>query len=255
MDLYKPVRPKKIADQVFEQVRDLIFNGQLKPGEQVPPQRELAARLGVSRPSVREAMGRLVHLGLISQQQGQGTFVCAPSSETERNPLRALAGTQGLPLGDFLEMCSGPEGGSAALAARRAHEEDFALLEQSLADMERQLKHGSLSPQEDGFFHVRLASAAQNPGQASLIKHLHDLRLTDFKEKLAKLYTGRDSRAQLHAQHRAVLAAVKSRDHNAAREAMLAHLDFEMARLRPACQTPQAGSPSAAQIRRLVSLG
>lgn len=255
MDLYKPVRPKKIADQVFEQVRDLIFNGQLRPGEQVPPQRELAARLGVSRPSVREAMGRLAQLGLVSQQQGQGTFVRAPSSETDRNPLRALTGGQGLPLLDFLEICSGPESGSAAFAALRASDEDFALLEQSLEVMDRQLKRGPLSPQEDGFFHVRLAYAAKNPSQASLIKHLQDLRLTDFKEDLAKLYSAKDGRAQLHAQHRAVLAAVKSRDHNAAREAMLAHLDFEMARLRPACRSPQAGSPSAARVRRLVSLG
>ena len=73
--LLKPIKVKRVSDQAYEQIRDLIFRGQLKPGEQIMPERELAQALGVSRPTVREAIKQLVTMGLLEHRQGQGTFV------------------------------------------------------------------------------------------------------------------------------------------------------------------------------------
>ena len=80
-----PIKPKRISDLVFEQLRDLIFKGRIKPGEQLMIERELAENLGVSRPTVREAINKLVALRLIEHRQGQGTFVVSPAAE--KNPL------------------------------------------------------------------------------------------------------------------------------------------------------------------------
>ena len=81
----KPIKPKRVSDQVFEQLRELIYRGELKPGDQVMPERELSLALGVSRTTVRNAINKLVVLGLLEHQQGQGTFVRPPEAR-DRHP-------------------------------------------------------------------------------------------------------------------------------------------------------------------------
>ena len=71
----KPVRVKRVSDQVFEQLRDLIFRGELRPGQKIMPERDLGEALGVSRTTVRNAINKLVTLGYLAHKQGQGTFV------------------------------------------------------------------------------------------------------------------------------------------------------------------------------------
>ncbi len=85
--LLKPIKVKRVSDQAYEQIRDLIFRGQLKPGEQIMPERDLAQALGVSRPTVREAIKQLVTMGLLEHRQGQGTYVRSISDQRELNPL------------------------------------------------------------------------------------------------------------------------------------------------------------------------
>ena len=71
----KPIKPKRISDQVFDQIRELIFRGTLKPGDKLMTERELALAMNVSRTTIRDAIQRLVTMGIIVQKQGQGTFV------------------------------------------------------------------------------------------------------------------------------------------------------------------------------------
>lgn len=89
-DDFKPIKRRRVSDEIFEQIRDLIFRGRLKPGEKVPPERELASVFGASRPSVKEAINRLVSLGLVVQRQGRGTFVSSIESRYLENPLREV---------------------------------------------------------------------------------------------------------------------------------------------------------------------
>jgi GntR family transcriptional repressor for pyruvate dehydrogenase complex len=226
--LYRPVKPKKISEQVFEQLRDLIFRGQLKPGERLPPERELAEIMGVSRPTVREAVGRLVHLGLMEQHQGQGSFVRAVSPELGGNPLAVLTRGEDVSLQDLLEVRLGLECNSAVLAARRATEEDVDLLERSLEGMRRRVAAGGLGNQEDVYFHMRLAYATKNPAQVLLMKHFYDLLHAGISAGLRRLYQEPASINQILVQHGKVLEAVRNRDPEAAFETMLAHIRFVM---------------------------
>ena len=84
---WKTIKAKRVSDQAFEQIRDLVFRGrELKPGRPIMPERELAQALGVSRPTVREAIKKLVTMGLLEHRQGQGTFVSSTDARRETQP-------------------------------------------------------------------------------------------------------------------------------------------------------------------------
>ena len=127
-DLLKPIQVKRISDQAFEQIRDLLFRGQLKTGEQIMPERELAQALGVSRPTVREAIKKLVTMGFLEHRQGQGTFVRSIDSQRENNPLAAMIEGPEASLEELLEVRMGLEGQAVILAAQRATPEDIRVL-------------------------------------------------------------------------------------------------------------------------------
>lgn len=226
MQLYQQVRPKKIADQVYEQLRDLIFRGQLKPGDQLPPERELADRLGVSRPTIRAAVGKLVNLNLVEQRQGHGTFVANHHDGGEKNLLGLMIEGQAVTLHQLLEVRLGLECNSAVLAARRATEEDIALLETSLTQMRGQIDKGGLGSGEDLYFHMRIAYASQNPLQVQLMKQFYDYMAASIRENLGILYQDLVNVDLVHGQHEKVIQAIKAHDTQAAYENMRTHITF-----------------------------
>ncbi|MCF8043452.1 MAG: FadR family transcriptional regulator [Desulfarculaceae bacterium] len=226
MSRFKTVQPKKISDQVFEQLRDMIFRGQLKPLDQLPPERELAQQMGVSRPTVRNAVSRLVSLGLVEQRQGQGTFVAKHHDGGERNPLGLMVEGQTVSLTQLLEVRLGLECNSAVLAARRANDEDITLLEKSLAQMSDQIHKGGLGSSEDVYFHMRIAYASKNPLQVQLMKHFYDYMAAGIRENLQILYQDVVNVDLVHIQHEKVLAAIKAHDTHAAFDYMRSHINF-----------------------------
>ena len=149
----KPIKPKRISDQVLEQLRELIFRSEFKPGQQIPPERELAEALKVSRTSVRDAIGKLVAMGLLEQHQGQGTFVRVPEP-ADKHPLAVAMETQNASLEDLLEVRMGLECNAASLAAVRAEESDLQFLEKSLDEMRKEVQAGRLGTEADVAFHM-----------------------------------------------------------------------------------------------------
>ncbi|MBI5521885.1 MAG: FadR family transcriptional regulator [Desulfarculus sp.] len=224
--MFEVVRPKKISDQVFEQLRDLIFRGQLKPGQQILPERELAQSMGVSRPTVRAAINKLVDRGLLEHRQGQGTFVRQPRSDQDNNPLKLLLDGHEASLVELLEVRLGLECNAAALAARRASEEDIRLIEKSLKAMREKVEKGGLAFEEDAHFHMCIAYASKNPVQIHIMKHLYDLLRFGIRENLAHLYESPANIRAVIAQHEKVLGAIKGHDTQAAFEGMLQHINF-----------------------------
>lgn len=227
-NLYRSVNQKKAADLVFEQIRDLIYVGQIKPGEKIPPERELAETMGVSRPTIREAVGKLVNMGLLEQHQGQGTFVRIYSEDQDRNPLKAVIGDGSDSSQHLLEVRLGLECNSAVLAARRATEDDIALIEESLAAIRILTDAGETAYQEDVAFHMRIAYASKNPVQINLMKHFYDLLLLGIRDNLTYLYRNVNNKHLLRAQHEGIFAAIKNRDTQAAFDAMRQHIVFVM---------------------------
>ena len=224
--MLKPIKPKRMSDQVFEQLKDLIFRGHIKPGERLMTERELAQNLGVSRPTVREAINKLVAMHLLEHRQGQGTFVNMPVTTAEKNPLAAVIDGQDASLMDLLEVRLGLECNAVALAARRASEDDIREIEKSVEDMAAAIKEGNLGSDADISFHMAIAYATKNVVQIHIMKSLYDLLFYGIQENLQHLYTEPINLDKVLQQHTDILNAIRQHDPDEAYTAMKRHITF-----------------------------
>jgi GntR family transcriptional repressor for pyruvate dehydrogenase complex len=221
----KPISPKRISDQVFDQLRELILRGDFQPGQKIMTERELATALNVSRNSVREAINKLVTLKFLEQRQGQGTFVCS-MDEAVKIPLATVMETQDASLIDLLEMRMGIECAAASLAAQRANADDLAAIEKALEEMEIDTADGGLGTEGDLTFHMAIASATKNPLQVYIMKNVSDFLHVGIRENLLHLYQDPANIAEILKQHKAVYRAIRSGDADSAFNAMKNHIDY-----------------------------
>jgi len=221
----KPIKPTRISDQVFEQLRELIFRGELKPGQQIMPERELADALGVSRTSVRDAINKLAVMGLLKQKQGQGTFVRSPNS-LEKNPLAVAMETQDATLEDLLEVRMGLECNAASLAAGRAVEKDLLFLERSIDQMRKEVDSGRLGTEADVSFHMAISYATKNPLQIFLMRNVYDFLFVGIKENLSHLYEDPKNIDEIIEQHTEIFNTIRDHNPEKAFSAMKRHIDF-----------------------------
>jgi GntR family transcriptional repressor for pyruvate dehydrogenase complex len=215
-----PVKRSRIYEHIVRQIQALIREGRWTPGEQLPPERELAERFGVSRTSVREALRALHVQGLIESRQGGGTFVRGGDAEAFVPPFAAVIMRGQAELSEVLEMRELIEPGIARLAASRASGDDLSELE---ALLERQRASVALAKQffdEDTAFHHALARAADN----LILLRLHNVILDLLVEFRQTYLHGPDRAAVSLRGHAAILAALQRHDPEAAALASLIHI-------------------------------
>jgi GntR family transcriptional repressor for pyruvate dehydrogenase complex len=218
--LIEPVKRSRIYEHIVEQIRALIREGRWAPGDQIPPERELAERFRVSRTSVREALRALEMQGVIDSRQGGGTFVRTADTEALVPPLAAAILRGRRELAEVLEVRELIEPGIARSAASRATDEHVTELE-SLLERQRQcIAEGRSFVEEDTAFHYTLARAADN----HILLRLHNLIL-DLLRESRQSYLHVPDRPQTSLRgHEAILNAVKRRDPEAAYSASLEHI-------------------------------
>jgi GntR family transcriptional regulator, transcriptional repressor for pyruvate dehydrogenase complex len=221
----KPIRPKRISDQVFDQLRELIFRGEFKTGEKILTERELAEAFSVSRTSVRGAINKLVVMGLLEQKQGQGTFVRLPASK-EKNILANIVESQDASLTDLLEVRMGLECNAAAMAATRAVEKDFQFMQKSIEEMQKEVASGRLGTEADVSFHMAISYATKNPLQVYIMKNFYDFLFTGIKVNREGLYQIPSNIDSILSQHTAIYHAIRDKNPEAAYRAMKRHIDF-----------------------------
>jgi GntR family transcriptional regulator, transcriptional repressor for pyruvate dehydrogenase complex len=219
--MYKIVRSSRLYEQIVQQVEDSIVKGTLKPGDQLPPERELAQQFGVSRTAVREAVKALREKGLVEAYPGRGTFITDGTSYAIRQSLDRMVKigqTEGS--GYLVEVREILEPEIAALAATRADEENLAAMREAVAVMDAARRDSDAFIEADLDFHLALAEAAANPLILTLIDSIVGL----LREQRTRIFLveGGPERGQYH--HKRVLEAVEHRDPIGAREAMKAHL-------------------------------
>lgn len=219
--MYKIVRPSRLYEQIVQQVEESIHKGTLKPGDQLPPERELAQQFGVSRTAVREAVKALREKGLVEAYPGRGTFIMDEASYSIRLSLdRMMKLGQAEGSGYLVEVREILEPEIAALAAARAGEDDLAAMREAVAVMNDSKKDPDAFIEADLDFHLALAEAAANPLILSLIDSIVGL----LREQRMRIFQveGGPERGQYH--HKRILEAIEHRDPAGAREAMKAHL-------------------------------
>src|ERR1051326_2141986 len=218
--LREPVKRSRIYEHIVEQIRALIREGRWAPGDQIPPERELAERFRVSRTSVREALRALEMQGVIDSRQGGGTFVRTADTEALVPPLAAaiLRGRQ--ELAEVLEVRELIEPGIARGAAQRATAEHVAELETLLERQRRCIAEGRSFVDEDTAFHSRRARAADN----HILLRLHTLILDLLRESRQSYLPVPDGPQTSLRGHEAILNAIKMHDPQAAYNASLEHI-------------------------------
>jgi GntR family transcriptional repressor for pyruvate dehydrogenase complex len=222
----KPIKPKRISDQVFEQIRELIYKGEFTPGQQILPERELAISMAVSRTSVRNAINKLVTLGLLEHRQGQGTFVSSPETR-QGNPLAAVMATDEATLDDLLEVRLGLECNAAMVAAQRATETDLRAIRKSLDEMAEDLAEtDKIGTTPDTAFHMAITFSTKNPVLIHLMRNFYDFLFVGIKKNLTHMYMDRAALEDVLGHHRAICAAIERRDPQGAYDAMYSHIRY-----------------------------
>ena len=221
----EPIRPKKISEEIVNQIKQLISKGELKPGDRIPSERELATMLGVSRPSVREAIMVLEAMGFVESRQGGGTYVKALTEGSIMNPLAKLVEKRDPELlRSLAEVRMGLESWSAYLAAQRATDADIAEMRRLYRIMEKQAAKGGWSPDVDAEFHYAITAASHNSLQMHVLDSIHSLFHATIQVALMEFYQQQGHVQLLLAHHRDIMEAIAAHDPETARRKMVEHL-------------------------------
>ncbi len=214
-----PVRPADLTENVVRQLKACILRGIIKPGERLPPERELATLLKISRGSLRQALKALQVMGVLEVIQGSGAYLTNASEAILRDPADLLIPLKGHSFAEMYEARRAMEAESAASAARRSTPEDIRRMRQEIESMRKISMNTRRFVERDMAFHRHIAVASGNSIFVWFIVLLQKV--------LAKgqLTHARNERLHLLTQeHARIVDAIEARDPDAARERMLTHL-------------------------------
>jgi len=231
---FEKVVPEKLAQGVVRQVEELILRGILRPGDRLPSERDLAERLGVSRPSLREAVAELQAQGLLTSRAGAGVFVADVLGSAFSPALVRLFSTHEEAVFDYVAFRRDMEGLAAQRAAETGSDTDLAVIDSVFRRMEA--AHAKRNPAEeaglDADFHLAIIEASHNVIMLHMMRSMYDLLREGVFYNRAIMFRQRTTRDQLLGQHREINAALQGRDGAGARAAVERHLDFVEGALR-----------------------
>ncbi len=217
---FQSIEPRRLYRQIADQIRGLIKGGEYPSGARLPPERDLARQLGVSRPSVREALIALEVEGLVEVRIGSGIYVRAREASVGKRAPEAAAGPF-----ELLRARYVIESECAALAARSARRTQLAAIEDALSDMEHEMAAGRQPLPSDRLFHVRIAEATGNGALVHVIQMLWDERTGELFTRLEHHYDTPELWRAAVNEHRGVLKSIAAHDPEGARAAMQRHMN------------------------------
>jgi len=222
--IFRPVSVGRISEIIVEQIRVLMRQGQLKPGDRLPPERDLCERFGVSRVTVREALRMLESSGLVQIRVGArgGAFVTAPSSDRVGEGLTDMLTLSAISAADVTEVRMILEVGIVPIVCERATEQDLADLDEICERSEAALRSGEYTMRYSLEFHTRVAEATHNPAVVMLVEsfrepiHMSLEQAREVAPEMGELGT---------REHERFVEAVRRRDADAATKIMRKHLE------------------------------
>lgn len=208
------------AAQVASLVQEMIKSGQLGLGDRLPPEREFASRLGISRPSLRAGLRTLVGFGVLEVRRGKGTFVAAGPPALASEQLTMLAALHGFTLDDIFEARRVLEMTLAGLAAERAADEHLIIISEEVTSMFALTDRPQQFLEYDIRFHRAVAAAAQSPILAALVEMVSAMHYEQRQQANSLIRNLKES-AETHQR---IYRAIRARDSQAARDAMREHI-------------------------------
>jgi len=254
--VHASIKHQKLSDVITERLESMILDGTLVAGEKLLPERLLAEKFQVSRPSLREAIQNLQAKGLIERKQGGGTFITQNLSAKMTDPLLALVASRPETQFDLLEFRHALEGMAAYYAALRGQPEDYLALNNalnglpSLPNSEAQMKNAAATnaaaknakqdfsaqgqvktdveqeAQALVEFYLTMAKASHNMVLLHVMRSMQGMLVDNIKRNLEMLRDGANVEVQIRKQRHAIVQAISSQDPEAARKASNEHLGF-----------------------------
>ncbi|WP_050605252.1 FadR/GntR family transcriptional regulator [Ruegeria sp. 6PALISEP08] len=225
---FHKVETEKLSLAVVRQIELLILRGILRPGERLPSERELAERMGVSRPSLRDAISELQAQGLLAAKAGSGIYVAEVLGSAFSPALIRLFGSHDEAVFDYLSFRRDMEGLAAERAARLGSDSDLkvvqAVFDKMQAAHDRNAAHDEA--QLDAEFHMAIIEASHNVVMLHMMRSMYDLLIQGVFYNRQTMFQQRATREAILDQHRAINGALQARDPSAARNAIEQHLDF-----------------------------
>ncbi len=225
MDI-KPIVRRNVSDEVLEQIKSQIISGNWKSGSKIPGEMELTGLFNVSRVSVREAIHRLVGMGVLTVRRGEGTFVTEMLPSNYFSSLLPVLMIEGGNLPEILEFRSIVEVQSAGLAAIRADDEDLRRMEGIIESMEKKDGDYREFAREDLNFHSAVALASHNRVIVKVNAIIHDM----MKVAMEKIVNTTGFQGGLYF-HKRILKAIREKDRDKAMEIMQAHIDVTIEKM------------------------
>jgi GntR family transcriptional regulator, transcriptional repressor for pyruvate dehydrogenase complex len=219
--MLRAIKKTRIHEEVVTQIHELIRDGRLKAGDQLPSERELSETFKVSRTSVREALRALETQGLIISRTGMGNFVADLPIESLVAPLAKLLIDEKDALADIFETRKLIEPQIAALAAERATQKDIERMKRILEKQSAAVSRGETGVAADAELHYAIGQATQNQALEKLVSGLMDILSHSREESLQTL----DRRKASIESHQRIVAAIEQHDRTKAEEAMLHHIE------------------------------
>lgn len=217
------VEPQRLYRQIADQIRTLIQSGEFVAGSRLPAERDLAKQLGVSRPSVREALIALEVEGWVEVRTGSGVYVLDRAQHTQ-SAEKTIAITEWGPL-ELIRARRVVEGEMAAIAAVQAKRKHIDAMRQALADMARDASAGVLPLEGDRAFHSAIVESTGNVVLVETVHSFWDSRRGPLFTRLGGYFETVQSWRSAIAEHTTILDAIAAHDGPAARAAMHTHMD------------------------------
>ena len=215
----KPIETRRLYQQIADQIRGLIQGGQFKPGSKLPAERDLAQQLGVSRPSLREALIALDIEASVEIRSGSGVYVCTPPER----PAKSTASMGESPT-ELMQARAALEGDVVMLASAHVNTDALSRLRESIEGMRAEIAQGRPPLAHDRLFHLTIAEMSGNSVMVRLVGELFDERHSPISSHLSVRFENTRTWNAAMKEHEAVYRALEARDPLAAQSAMRTHL-------------------------------
>ncbi|MEJ2156081.1 MAG: FadR/GntR family transcriptional regulator [Desulfobacteraceae bacterium] len=223
---FSAIRQSKVSEDIVEQIKTLIREGQLKPGERLPSERQLAQILEVGRSSLREAINSLAMMGLVEVRQRKGIYVGSVSASLISDPLRQLMASDRDMFTHLYDIRIDIEVASATAAAENRSTEQLGVIASYLASMQDTGHDHSYNPVSDLQFHLAIAEATGNFLRVHIIKEIFDIARSQLHTAIETITTLQGNIDAIFRQHSDIYKAIADKDPSGAGAAMGIHLQW-----------------------------
>lgn len=223
---FNKITKRYISDYAFEQLRENIYRGDLKSGEKLPSEKDLAKLMQVSRSSIRQAISLLIERGYVEKHEGHGYLVKTPEPHDPHNPFSYIMTPRKSSLDELMEVRIGLESHGVVLATQRANDRDIQFLEKSLSELTKGKPNREKARNADVNFHMGIAFATHNSVYIDLTRRFYDYMFHSISKLHSLLYEKHSNLELIDKQHFKIFNAISTKDVRSAKRYMLQHITF-----------------------------